>query len=150
MQKLVLHTKHNIVALCLLGILSSFFSVPSITQELVVIGHSSTVKSTISETELNEILKAERIKWNNGKTIVIALMKFNEPTGKLTAKELYKTTGNEMNRFWMGIQFEDKADGPKNFTSEEELVNYVAKTPYAIGVIAKQTNIGNAKKINIR
>jgi ABC-type phosphate transport system substrate-binding protein len=152
MQKVNLHSKFTIFKTAFCFVLVSLFGfIPlDVHQELIVIGNPSTVKSNMSKSRFDEILHGSQTKWDNGEKVMIALMKFNHPTGKLTANELYNMSGNEMNRLWLNLVFEGKADGPATFSDEGDLVDYVLNTPSAIGIVSKTTNVRNARKITVK
>ena len=107
------------------------------TQEttLAVVGNQSGAPSGMKLSELKSVLKAETQRWANGNRIVIALMRPNTTIGKTTSSKLYDMSGDELNKFWLALVFQGKAQPPKFFNTTSELEDYVAQNPGAIGVI---------------
>lgn len=112
---------------------------------LTVIGHEKGVPSEMEMAQLRSVLKGEKQRWNDGTKVVIALMKTNTPIGSNTSKKIYNMSENELNKYWLALVFQGKAEAPTFFNSESELEAYVSQTPGAIGVIGEGT--GTSSKI---
>ena len=118
-------------------------------EHLFVIGNSPTVKSSLTEKELHDILFYEKRVWDQGEPIVIAVMNDRHPTYDLVAKDLYQKTGKEVRLIWLEAVLQTAAESPKKFHYEEDLVEFVSKTPGSIGFISKKTKPTNVKTLNI-
>lgn len=103
--------------------------------QLVIIGNSGSVPSEIGMEQLKSVLKGEKMRWNDGSQVFIALMKTNTPGGVTTSKKLFNMTGHELNKYFLALVFQGKVKAPTFFNSPGELKNYVAQTPGAIGVV---------------
>jgi len=77
----------------------------------------------------------EQQRWRNGTKITIALMKANTAAGKNTSKLIYGMSSDELNKFWLALVFQGKAQAPNFFNSADDLENFVAQNPGAIGII---------------
>lgn len=104
---------------------------------LVALGNQSGVPSSMRLSELKSVLMGERQRWKNGDKIIIALMKTNTPAGKSTSSKIYDMTGDELNKFWLALVFQGKAQAPTFFNSANDLENFVAQNPGAIGILDK-------------
>ena len=58
-------------------------------------------------------------------------------------------SGNEANRFWIGLSFAGKDGAPQTFNSITDLENYVSQNPGAIGIIDKYDNLPDTQVITI-
>jgi hypothetical protein len=85
--------------------------------------------------ELRKVMKGEQQRWDKGKKISIALMKTTHAVGESTAARIFDMSGNELNKYWLALVFQGKAKAPNFFNSETDLLNYVAITPGAIGIV---------------
>ena len=110
-------------------------SVNAQDDQLVVIGNPESVPSELDLQQLRSILKGEKLRWNDGSQVVIALMKTNTTIGNHTSKRLYNMTGNELNKYFLALVFQGKVKAPTFFNSTDELATYVSQTPGAIGVL---------------
>ena len=119
-----------------------FISATSFSQEaLTVIGNSKGSPSELKMMQLQSILKGEKQRWGDGTKVVIALMKTNTPVGSVTSKKIFNMSGDQLNKYWLGLVFQGKADAPTFFNSMSELETFVAQTPGAIGIIGQSPTI---------
>lgn len=105
--------------------------------ELTIVGNAKSVPTDMDLDQLKSVLKGEKLRWDDGSKVIIALMKTDTPIGMNTSKELFNMTGNQLNKHFLALVFQGKVKAPTFFDSEDELEAYVAHTPGAIGVIQK-------------
>ena len=116
---------------------------------LTVIGNQQGVPAILKYSELRSILMAEKQRWRNGSKILIALMKTNTATGKITSEKIYDMSGDELNKFWLALVFQGKAPAPAFFNTAAELENFVAQNPGAIVIIDQLAHNDNLRTIII-
>lgn len=102
---------------------------------LLVISNQNGSPAMMKFSELKSIFLGEKQRWPNGTKIMIALMKTNNPIGKITSDKLYDMSGDELNKYWLALVFQGKASAPNFFNSVSDLENFVAQNPGAIGII---------------
>lgn len=110
------------------------FSADAQDIELTVIGNAESVPAQMDMNQLRSVLKGEKLRWDNGIAIKIALMKTNTPVGSHTSEKIYNMSANELNKYFLALVFQGKVKAPMFFTSESELESYVSRTPGAIGI----------------
>ncbi|MBC6992361.1 hypothetical protein [Hymenobacter sp. BT491] len=112
---------------------------PAFSQDmnLVVIANGKGVPSEMKMEQLKSVLKGEKLRWPDGSKVVIALLKSNTPIGVSTSKKIYNMSANELNKYWLALVFQGKADAPNFFNSEAELEEFVSQTTGAIGVVSQ-------------
>ncbi|WP_445382072.1 hypothetical protein [Robiginitalea sp. IMCC43444] len=115
---------------------------------LVVIGNEQSVPDELTFNQLKSVLRGEKLRWDDGKRVVIALMKSNTPTGKEICERIYNMSPNELNKYFLALVFQGRLKAPTFFTSERELEAFVAETPGAIGVI-NEAGDSTSKIINV-
>ena len=111
--------------------------------ELTIVGNAENVPDELNMMQLKSALRGEKLRWDSGASIKIALMKTNTPIGKSTCEKIYDMTGNELNKYFLALVFQGKVKAPTFFNSISELENYVSQTPGAIGVSQKTTDSPN-------
>lgn len=123
---------------CLLFLLACA-RVPVRAQDLnlVVIGNGKGVPSDMKLAQLRSTMKGEKLRWPDGSKVVIALLKTTTPIGQNTSKKIYNMSANELNKYWLALVFQGKADAPNFFNSEADLAEFVAQTTGAIGVVSQ-------------
>jgi hypothetical protein len=126
----------NITLVLCVGLFASW-SLPAQDSPLVVVGNNESVPATMDAGQLKSILRGEKLRWNDGKQVVIALMKTNTPIGNETSKRVYNMTGHELNKYFLALVFQGKVKAPVFFNTAPELEAFVAQTPGAIGILDK-------------
>ena len=102
---------------------------------LMVISNQKGAPPALNLAELKSIFRGERQRWRNGTKVVIALMKPNTATGKVISSKLYNMSSDQVNKYWLALVFQGKADSPASFDSVEALESFVANNPGAIGIV---------------
>ena len=121
-------------------IVISFFSglqLKAQSSSLTVISNQNGSPSSLKFSELKSIFMGEQQRWKSGTKITIALMKTNTPAGKIASQKIYGMSSDELNKFWLALVFQGKAQAPNFFSSASELENFVAQNPGAIGILDK-------------
>lgn len=118
-------------------------------QDIMVIANKDVSRSEMPLKEITAIFKGEKIRWGNRTKIHIAIMKSSTSTGKFIASDILKMSPTAMDKHYLMLVFQGKITAPKTFTSDAELMSYVAETPGAIGIVSSQAEIKNVNKINI-
>ena len=103
---------------------------------ITVIAHPETAPKSLTLAKLRAIFRGEKQWWPDKTRMELALMKTSTRTGETTAKKIYGMTANELNRFWVGKVFSGESNTPVTLKSEKALVDFVATTPGAIGVVS--------------
>lgn len=116
---------------------------------LTIVGNPAGAPSEMKFSELKSVLMGEKQKWENGKRVIIALMKTNTDVGKTTTSKIYDMTSDELNKYWLALVFQGKAQAPKFFNTKQELEAYVAQNPGAIGVIDQPLASSDIRVITI-
>src|SRR4051794_27824287 len=103
--------------------------------QLTVISNQKGAPAELKLEELRSIFMGEKQRWRNGTKVIIALMKPNTEIGRAISNKLYNMSSDEVNKFWLALVFQGKADSPVSFDSPEALENFVATNPGAIGIV---------------
>ncbi len=129
-----------LIALLKLGLnLSTIQEMTMPDAGLVVISNDKGAPAEMKMSLLKSTLKGEKQRWANGTKVIIALMKSNTPIGENTSKKIYNMSANELNKYWLALVFQGKADAPNFFNSESELAAFVGQTQGAIGVVGRES-----------
>ncbi len=111
---------------------------------LTVIANVKGAPNDLKFEELKSILKGEKQRWTDGTKITVCLMKTITPAGSATSKKVYNLSGDEVNKFWLALVFQGKAQAPSFFNTLTELETFVSQNAGAIGVVTQTT--GNEVK----
>lgn len=135
-----------VTALFLLFVLGSISAVGQ-NMQLNIIGNPQSVPGEMNIDQLRSVLMGERLRWDDGVSVKVALMKTNTSIGSYTCERIYNMTTNELNKYFLAQVFQGKVKAPTFFTSKSELEDYVARTPGAIGVSQNTSAAGEELKL---
>jgi len=74
--------------------------------------------------------------WKNGKTVVICLPGTKSPKAEEIYSKVYNKSVKEVQKFWLSLVFQGRAKSPMFFDTDQEMVDYIKRTPGAIGVLS--------------
>lgn len=115
--------------------------------EVVVITHKNVSSGSVNADVVKKIYSGHMTKWPDNQAIVVSVME-----GSDVHKDFLKTYVNksesQFSAAWKKMMFTGQASYPKNFASAQSIVDFVAKTPGAIGYVdagAKTDNVNTIK-----
>lgn len=89
----------------------------------------------MSYDRIVEYYKAKSAYWDNNKAVTICLPGTKSPDAEKICSLIYKKSVRDVQKFWLSIVFQGRAKSPMFFERDEEMIEYVKKTPGAIGVL---------------
>ena len=116
----------------------------------VVIANSSVTDASLTKSQLTDIYTKKTTTWTDGAKIVpVTLSRGSEVQNDFLNKVMGMGV-REYTSYWVEAVFTGSGTPPKAFNSETELVEFVEKTPGAIGFISAETPKGKTKTITIK
>lgn len=91
----------------------------------------------LSSKEVVQIFRNGRSLWASGEKVIIVLPSNKSKMAETVAKNLYGGSVTSMQKFWLALVFQGRANPPVFLQTEEEIVAYISKNPGAIGVLPK-------------
>jgi len=114
--------------------------------ELFAVANKSGAPEQMTMENLTRALKGQEIKWPDGSSVYVALMKPKTASGAVISRRIFHMTPDEMNKYWLAMVFQGRIRAAKFFYEESDLIKYVMHTKGAIGIISSE----NQKESNIR
>lgn len=112
---------------------------PPLAASEAFITHPALAGTTLSASEVGEILHGRRTTWSNGTRIVlITLDEGASPVTALVLKEYARKSPAQFLAYWKRQVFTGKGALPRQARDEAELLQLVAATPGALGFIAAE------------
>lgn len=133
----------------LLTLLSHFTTAQSGDINTVVIIGNTIGTVSMKKNSLINVFKGRLDSWNNNATVKIVLPSQKNESATLTAKVIYGTSVKGMQKFWLSLVFQGRANPPIFLDSDEEIIRYVQKNPGSIGIIPKDMDYPKSLQINI-
>ena len=117
-------------------------------QSLVVIGNDIGSKE-VKFNYLKEVYQAKYTFWPNKKSMHIALPGTQSDDAIFVYKTVYGKSVKEVQKFWLSMVFQGRAKSPNFFDSSKEMIEYVQKTPGAIGLLKSDEGVPRSMIIKL-
>ena len=117
--------------------------------QVTIIANHSVPETTISQNELGEIFLGKRVKWSNNSRIDIVVSQAQDLHASFL-KEYVGRSPSQFEIYWRKMLFTGQAQMPVSFKTDQDVINYVANTPGAIGYVSSQPASSDIKIISVR
>lgn len=117
--------------------------------EYKVIGNTTGV-SELTQAQVKSYFKGRYTLWGNGKSVKIVLHSSESAHAEKLAKLLFNTTHQGVKKYWLSLVFQGRANPPVYCDSDSEVLQYIKKTPGAIGIIQQATSCPSQYVIQIK
>jgi len=115
-----------------------FLFVPKVfSGEAVLIINSSCKATTITKKLVKEVYLGKKRRWDYGKKIVPVLVGYGGDVHKAFLRDILEIKSSKFDMYWKKRLFSGKGKPLKSFTSEKEVIKYIASHPGAIGYVFK-------------
>jgi len=102
--------------------------------DVVVICNDSVTVDTLNKRDIKNIFLGKKTRWEGGDKISFVTLKGGD-AHDLFLKLYVRKTSSQFSNYWKKKAFSGKGRIPKSFGTPEELIDYVMKTPGAIGYV---------------
>jgi ABC-type phosphate transport system substrate-binding protein len=126
-------------------ILFSFLQTACLRAEPVFVANSKVPENALSSETVDGILKGRIKRWPNGGLVRLATLKSGDLHETVLSTYAAMNVGQFSNN-WRRIVFSGNGSLPQAFSSEQELVSYVANTDGALGYV-DSANVGPGVKV---
>jgi len=116
---------------------------------LTIIGNNLG-STSLNELQVKDAFKAKNNFWPNGKSLTVCLPETKSSDAAEVSRKLYNKTVSEVQKFWLSQVFQGRSRSPMFFESDEEMINYVAKTPGAIGAFVNEKGLSIPKELSLQ
>jgi len=100
-----------------------------------VIGNQ-TGFSTSNLKEIKQIFRGKYSRWPNGNSVTIVLPAPKTTGADAMASYIYESSMSAVQKFWLSLVFQGRANPPVFLDDDSDIINYVRKTPGALGVVS--------------
>jgi ABC-type phosphate transport system substrate-binding protein len=105
-------------------------------RDIALVSNKSNAVGTLTVTDLVKLCKAQTSHWPDGKPVTFVMRSPSDPEMKVVLEKVYGMSQNELNSLIVTSNHGRPAHPAILVaTSDDELVNKVASTPGAIGVV---------------
>ncbi len=102
---------------------------------VTIIGNKTGFTSK-SAKEIKQIFRGKYANWSTREQVIIVLPASKASSAEIVASTVYGNTVSGVQKYWLALVFQGRANPPVFLDSDEEIINYVKKTSGAIGVVS--------------
>jgi len=113
----------------------------------LIIVHKDLATSKITAEELESIYLGKKTLWESGSKIAPVILIEDSAGGKEFIETVLSKTVPQYRAYWKRRLFSGGGSFPRSFPSSAEIVDFVAKTPGAIGVVDGSTRDERVKVV---
>ena len=92
--------------------------------------------STNTSKEIKQVFRGKYANWSTNNQVIIVLPASKSTSAEVVASSIYGNTVSGVQKYWLSLVFQGRANPPVFLDTDEEIINYVKKTVGAIGVVS--------------
>jgi ABC-type phosphate transport system substrate-binding protein len=135
------------IGVCLVCLL--VFSSGAAWADTIVIAHSNIPETTITTKELQEIFLGKRVQWQDNTAIHPVTIR-DRKLHETFLKQYIQKSPAKWNAHWKRMVFTGNGTPPRQFDTQQELLDYVANTAGAIGYVDAETPVEHVTIIEVQ
>jgi len=141
--------KYKYIYIFFLSLLCSF--VKSQDSEKVMIIGNNTGISEITLKDARDVFKGKKSFWKNKEQVIIVLPASKSKNADIIATEIFQTSVSGMQKYWLALVFQGRANPPVFVQNTREAIDYVSKNPGAIAVVyCKESDLSSSSIIKLK
>ena len=122
-----------ILACC--SLLPSHASAQGVDRSLRVVVNKENKLASLTTDDLTRIFLGKKTLWDSGTRIVPVMPEEESPTGELFLSGTLKKSVSQFRAYWKRLLFSGGGAVPKVFRNHDQLLDFVARQPGAIGIV---------------
>ncbi|WP_054114237.1 hypothetical protein [Marinagarivorans algicola] len=103
--------------------------------DIVIIGHANITAQNLTESDIRSIFLDKSDKLSSKKRAELVLLELDSKAAKVFFKDVMRMTPSKFKSHWSKQIFTGKGKAPTYIANPQELIDYVASTPYAVGLV---------------
>lgn len=120
----------------------------AIAGDLVIIGNKYLAESSLNKQDLKDIYLGKKTSWSDRRKIVFVVQEDPGVTVQFLKIYVHKSI-SQYTTYWKERVFTGKGTPPKSFSTDRDLIQFVARTEGAIGYVSSFTGLENVKRLKI-
>jgi hypothetical protein len=129
--------------------LGSSLAVGQSLSGLTIIGNNLG-SSSLTELQVKDAFKAKNNFWPNGKTLTVCLPETKSTDAVEVSRKMYNKTVSEVQKFWLSQVFQGRSRSPVFFETDQEMIDYIARTPGSIGAFINEKSLPIPKELSLQ
>ena len=110
-------------------------SAQGVDRSLRVVVNKENKLASLTTDDLTRIFLGKKTLWDSGTRIVPVMPEEESPTGELFLSGTLKRSVSQFRAYWKRLLFSGGGAVPKVFRNHDQLLDFVARQPGAIGIV---------------
>jgi hypothetical protein len=141
--------KYKYIYILILFLLCSFVKSQDI-EKVMIIGNNTGI-SEITLKDARDVFKGKKSFWKNKEQVIIVLPASKSKNADIIATEIFQTSVSGMQKYWLALVFQGRANPPVFVQNTREAIDYVSKNPGAIAVVyCKESDLSSSSIIKLK
>jgi ABC-type phosphate transport system substrate-binding protein len=130
---------------------TSLFCVAAVAQaaDVAYIVNPQSTETSLSADDVKSVLLGNKIKWDGGGVIKLAVLT-SGPVHEQVMQERVQRSADQFDKYWKKLVFTGKGVLPQQAADDAAVIDYVAKTPGALGYVAAASVTAQVKVLLIK
>lgn len=121
----------------------------SLADGVVIVANKNVPAASLAADDIKQIFLGHKTTWDNGDKIMFVVQDRTDACDAFLKSYIQKSA-SQYDNYWKKQVFTGKGKAPQSFSSDKEVVEYVANTPGAVGYISSSASAGNIKSISVK
>jgi ABC-type phosphate transport system substrate-binding protein len=119
-------------------------------QSYKVVVNSSRDVSSLTKKEVSDLFLKKKAKWTDGSSVYPVDLSAASKVRESFSTDVHGKPTSAIRNFWQQAAFSGTASAPPEKASDEEVIEYVKKTPGAIGYISSTSKASDVKTLILK
>jgi ABC-type phosphate transport system substrate-binding protein len=121
--------------LCCVALLPGLASAQGVDRSLRVVVNKENKMASMTTDDLTRVFLGKKTLWDSGTRIVPVMPEEESPAGELFLSGTLKKSVSQFRAYWKRLLFSGGGAVPKVFRNHDQLLDFVARQPGAIGIV---------------
>lgn len=114
----------------------------------VIVNNSNTV-STLTAKEVSDLFLKKKTKWPAGSVVIPVDLSSGSSVRENFSQKIHGKSTTAIRSFWQQAAFAGTASAPVEKSSDNDVIEFIKKTPGAIGYISAATPLNGVKQVTV-
>jgi len=137
----------NIIALLTLFLLAGLTN--TFAQSFKVIVNNSNTVNSLTNKEVSDLFLKKKTKWPSGTMVVPVDLSSGSSVRENFSQKIHGKSTTAIRSFWQQAAFAGTASAPVEKSNDEDIIEFIKKTPGAIGYVSSSTTLNGVKTISV-
>ena len=118
-------------------------------QSFKVVVNTNNPVSSLTKKELSDIFLKKHLKWQSGEVVIPVDLSSKSSVREDFSNQVHGKSVSAVKSYWQQFVFAGKGTPPVEKNNDDEVIDFVKRTPGAVGYVSAGANVSGLKVINL-